>query len=241
MLSPVLAREAEMIVAEVMTHQIVTVMPGHSVRHAAQIMLDHHVSGLPVVEGDGRLVGILTEGDLLRRTEFGSDAADASGWARANWTDGNARDFVRSHSWRVEDVMSRPVLTATEDMPLSQAAILMGTRGIKRLPVVRDGQVVGVVSRADLLQIIANASPEPIAVGDDAMEVSCRARLREVAPMFAACPEVSVADGVVHLWGRVRSEAERDVARVAVEGVPRVRGIEDHLVIQLPSAAPAMR
>lgn len=230
-----------MIVADVMTRQIVTVMPGHSVRHAAQIMLDQHVSGLPVVDGDGMLVGILTEGDLLRRTEFGAPSDEAGAWARANWAEGNARDFVRSHSWRVEDVMSKPVLTATEDMPLSQAAILMGTRGVKRLPVTRNGQVVGIVSRADLLRIVATAAPEHIATGDGAMAVSCGARLHDAASMFATCPTVTVSDGVVHLWGCIRSEAERDVARVAVEGVPGLRGIEDHLVVEMASAAPAAR
>ena len=219
------------VVADVMAKTVLTLMPGHSVKHAAQMMLDNKVSGVPVVDGDGRLVGILTEGDLLRRVEFGLGAPRIDAWARANWAEGNARDFVKSHSWRVGDVMSKPVATATEDTPLSEVAILLGTRGIKRLPVVRDGKLVGIVSRADLLKTIATAAPEAIAAGDEAMQISAQARLRESSAMFAFCPEATVEDGVVHLWGSVRSEAERDAARVAVETIPGVNSVEDHLTI----------
>lgn len=219
------------LVADVMAHNVLTLMPGHSVKHAAQMMLDHKVSGVPVIDGDGRLVGILTEGDLLRRVEFGLGAPRGDAWARANWAEGNARDFVRSHSWRVGDVMSTPVATVSEQMPLSEVAILLGTRGIKRLPVVRDGKLVGIVSRADLLKSIASAAPEPIAAGDEAMQISAQARLRDAGAMFAFCPEATVEDGVVHLWGSVRSQAERDAARVAVESIPGVTSVEDHLTL----------
>ena len=218
-------------VSDVMARNVVTLMPGHSVKHAAQILLDHHVSGAPVVDGEGRLVGILTEGDLLRRVEFGLGATPNDPWARASWVEGSARDFVRSHSWRVEDVMSRPVATVTEDTSLAQVAVLLGTRSIKRLPVLRDGKLVGIVSRADLLRVIAAASPEPIAAGDEALRISAHAHLRDAALMFALCPDVTVVDGIVHLWGKIRSEAERDAARVAVEAVPGIAGIEDHLTL----------
>lgn len=220
-------------VSDVMAKTLVTLMPGHSVKHAAQILLDHHVSGAPVIDGDGKLVGILTEGDLLRRVEFGTGAAPDDAWARANWSEGSARDFVRSHSWRVGDVMSKPVTSVTEDMSLSQVAVLLGTRSIKRLPVLRDGKLVGIVSRADLLKIIAATAPEQIAGGDDAMLVSAKAHLRDAEAMFAMCPDVTVTDGVIHLWGKVRSEAERDAARVAIEAIPGLRGIEDHLTLNV--------
>ncbi|MBN9305471.1 MAG: CBS domain-containing protein [Devosia sp.] len=216
-----------------MSRAIVTVMPAHSVRHAAQMMLDHKVSGVPVVDGDGQLVGILTEGDLLRRVEYGLTGSRPH-WIEAVSAEGAARDFVKSHSWRVADVMSKPVVAATEDTSLADVAVMFGTRGIKRAPVVRDGRLVGIVSRADLLRIIAAAKPERIAAGDSALEISATARLRDADTVFAACPEVTVVNGVVHLWGRVRSEAERDAAHVAVEGVEGITGIEDHLSIARP-------
>ncbi|MEO8757131.1 MAG: CBS domain-containing protein [Devosia sp.] len=218
-------------VSDVMAKTVVTLMPGHSVKHAAQILLDNRVSGAPVVDGDGVLVGILTEGDLLRRVEFGTLASPGDAWIRAGWSEGQTRDFVRSHSWRVEDVMSRPVVTATEDMPLGQVAILLGTRSIKRLPVLRDGKLVGIVSRADLLKVIAATASVPIASGDEAMLISAQAHLRDVEAMFAKCLEVTVSDGIVHLWGNIRSEAERDAARVAIESIPGLRGMEDHLTM----------
>ena len=217
-------------VSDVMTRNLITLTPGHGVRHAAQMMLDYDVSGIPVVDA-GVLVGILTEGDLLRRTEFGLPRSQQQAWETANWAAGNARDFVKSHSWRVGDVMSKPVVTVTEDTPLADVAILMGTRGIKRLPVVRNGELVGVVSRSDLLKIIAGSAPEIISGGDEALGVAAIARLREVGPVFAMTPSVTVEHGIVHLWGHIRSEAERDAARVAIESIQGIGGIEDHLTV----------
>jgi CBS domain-containing protein len=223
-----------MIVRDVMSRRVVSVMPGHSVRHAAQIMLDHQVSGLPVIDDDGQMVGIVTEGDLLRRVEYGMTGA-GSRWIEAVMTEGTARDFVKSHSWRVGDVMSKSVVAVTEDTPLSDVAVLFGTRGIKRAPVQRNGRLVGIISRSDLLRIIAMARPEKIAAGDDALQLSATARLRDASAIFLAPPEVTVVDGVVQLWGQVRSEAERDAARVAIECVEGINGIEDHLSIVQPA------
>jgi CBS domain-containing protein len=217
-------------VGDVMSRTIVSVMPGHSVWHAAQIMLDHRVSGLPVIDGDGRLVGILTEGDLLRRVELGLTGPRPH-WVEATSPEGAARNFVKSHSWRVSDVMTTPVVTVQENTSLADAAVLFGTRGIKRAPVLREGVVVGVVARADLLRLIASIAPEKMAGGDDALRISCEARLRDADTVFAEQPRITVVDGIVHLWGTVRSQAECDAARVAVESVHGIRGIEDHLAI----------
>jgi len=219
-----------MIAADVMSRNIVTVMPGHSIRHAAQIMLDHRVSGLPVLDDDGHLVGILTEGDLLRRVEYGLTDGRPH-WIAAVSPEGAARDFTKSHSWRVGDVMTKAVATVTEQTSLVDVAVLFGTRGIKRVPVLHNGRLVGIVSRADLLHVIAAAKPERIAAGDEALQTSANARLQEMGTIFSICPQATVADGIVHLWGEVRSEAERDAARVAVEGIEGINGVEDHLSI----------
>lgn len=218
-------------VADVMTKSVVAVMPGHSIKHAAQIMLDHHVSGLPVVDDDRRLVGILTEGDLLRRVEFGA-AGSNSPWIAANSVEGAARDFVKSYSWQVGDVMSKPVTTVTEDTSIAEVAQLFATRGIKRLPVVRDGELIGVISRADLLQIVASSRSERVTGGDDAIKISAQAYLRDVGTVFSVQPKVTVEGGVIHLWGQVGSEAERAAARVAVERVHGAEGVQDHLSIR---------
>ncbi|HVY50723.1 MAG TPA: CBS domain-containing protein, partial [Devosia sp.] len=112
-------------VSDVMSHGVVSVMPGHSVRHAAQLMLEHHVSGLPVLDGEGRLIGILTEGDLLRRVEYGLTGANPH-WIEAHSAEGAARDFIKSHGWRVSDVMTTPVVTVKEDTTLADVAVLFG-------------------------------------------------------------------------------------------------------------------
>jgi CBS domain-containing protein len=211
-------------------------MPGHSVWHAARIMLEHKVSGLPVIDGDGCLVGMFTEGDLLRRVEYGLPAGRPL-WSEAISPEGAARDFVRSHSWRVSDVMTAPVVSVSEATSLADVALLFGTRGIKRVPVLRGGQVVGIVSRCDLLQQIAKSGPDKISGGDDALWISADARLKEAATIFARRPDVTVVSGVVHLWGEVRSQAERDAARVAVEAVQGINGVENHLTIGAPTIA----
>lgn len=217
-----------MLVADVMSKNPVTLTPEHSVRHAAQIMLHHRVSGVPVVD-DGNVIGVLTEGDLLRRVELGTDANAPSDWLRL-FASGAARDFVRTHSWRVGDVMSKPVVTVDRDMPLSDAALLLATRGIKRVPVLYEGELVGILSRADLLKIVASAPPERSVDGDEALLRSARARVSEVT-LLGATPTVSVEQGVVHLWGTVQSQAEKDAARVAIETIPGLAGVEEHLTI----------
>lgn len=221
-------------VGDVMTKVVVSVMPGHSIWHAARIMLDRRISGLPVID-DGRLIGVLTEGDLMRRFEFGVGAS-ASPWIQSTSPEGAARDYVRTHSWRVSDVMSAPAVAIEETAPIADAARLLSARNIKRLPVLRDGEVVGVVSRADLLRVIAAAAPDKIADNDAAVWTSAEARLREASSLFAQPPEVTVIDRVVHLWGTVRSEAEREAARVAVEGIEGLGGVENHLTVRQSAA-----
>lgn len=214
-------------VADIMSKQLVTLMPGHSVGHAARIMLDHGVSGVPVVDAD-RVVGILTEGDLLRRVELGTDISHSR---FAPSSDGVARDFVRTHSRRVADVMSAPVVSIDQNMPLSDAAVLLSTRGIKRVPVLDEGTLVGILSRADLLKIIAQSRPEQIAAGDEALRLAAQTRLSDLA-MLDPPPAVTVEDHVVHLWGVVGSAAERDAARVAVESIAGLAGLESHLKVR---------
>jgi len=215
-------------VADLMTRNVITAGLGTSVRHAADLMLAHRVSGLPVVDDDGQLVGLVTEGDLLRRAELGF-ADIVHPWQSAVSQAGLARDFVKRHSWRVADVMASPVTTIAETASISEAAQVMDTRGIKRLPVVRERMLVGIISRADLLHCIADERPDPIARGDEAIRISVAARLTEAAATLGGVlPKVTVRDGIVHLWGALASLACRDVARVIVETVPGTRGFEDH-------------
>lgn len=221
---------------DIMTTRVVTVSPHHSVRHAAQIMLDRGISGLPVIDDEGRLVGIISEGDLLRRAELGS-ALHSPNPVRQQ-----ARDYVRSHSWKVGDLLTTNVITVGEEIPVGQIAALMEERHVKRLPVMRNGTIVGIVSRADLLRAIAVAKLEAPVSSDEAIRRSVLARLGEVHELNEVRLGVIVSGSIVHLWGDVYSEAARRAAIVVAEGVRGVTGVVDHLsVIAANDLAPDRR
>lgn len=211
---------------DIMTVGVATVTPDHSVRHAAAIMCDRNMSGLPVVDDQGRLVGILTEGDLLRRAELGTEfyLLPDRDWQAA-------RDHLKAHSWKVGDVMTTDVITIDPETPVGRIAALMAERGVKRLPVMRDGALVGIVSRADLLRAISVAKLEPPIKGDDAIRRSVLARIEEVAELKDSGLGVIVSDGVVHLWGQLPSESARQAARAIAEGVRGTIGVVDHVGI----------
>lgn len=220
-------------VADVMTTEVVTVSLNNAVRQAAKLMLQHGVSGLPVLDDDNKLVGVITEGDLLRRSELGFSAvADHSPGTLSN--DDRARAYAKSHAWRVGDVMVEELVTVTEDASVGEAAALMQERRVKRIPVLRNGMLVGIISRADVLQAIVAAKPESIASGDEAIRRSILVRLSEDTGLTDANVGVTVKDGLVHLWGDVPSAACRRAARIVAEEVPGVKGVVEHFPQQAP-------
>lgn len=218
-------------VKDVMTSSIVGLSPDNSVRQAAQIMLDNHVSGLPVVDDEGRLVGLISEGDLIRRTELGGGGSPADPTLAA---DDRANAYVRRSSWRVGDAMTADPVTIDEDAPLARVAALMQERGIKRIPVLRNGALVGIVSRADLLQGILAARQDETASGDEAIRRSILVRLDENTGLEGLDIAVDVADGIVHLWGKVETAECRHAARTVAESVRGVRGVVEHFPSPYP-------
>lgn len=211
-------------VRDVMSTQLVTISPEHSVWHAAQIMLTKHVSGLPVLDDGQVMVGLLTEGDLLRRSELGTPLGDEGAQERA-------RAYVQSRSWKVGALMSSPVLTIGEDAPLSRVAMLLGVHRIKRLPVLRDTQLVGIVSRADLLKVISAGGREAEIRGDEAVRRALNARLAEAGSVLSRQPELHVEAGRVRVAGAMRSAAELEVVRMVVDSVVG-SGFMDELTIE---------
>jgi CBS-domain-containing membrane protein len=194
-------------------------------------MINLRISGVPVLDKNGQLVGIITEGDLLRRAETGTERR-GSRWSR--WFSGNsllAAEYIKSHARRVEDVMTREVVSVGELASLGEIAELMETKRIKRLPVVHDGKIVGIVSRADLLQVLAsggatNANEE----SDRLIRDRLLSELCTQEWANSAAGNVVVSDGVVHFWGTVGSEEERRALRVVAENIPGIGGIEDHMI-----------
>ncbi|MEZ2128271.1 MULTISPECIES: CBS domain-containing protein [unclassified Sinorhizobium] len=214
-------------VKDVMMTKVVTVSPDNSVKRAAEVMLANHVSGLPVVDDKGRLVGIISEGDLLRRAELGGGAIAALGDENLS-AEERARLFVKSNAWKVGDVMSASPVTVMEDALLMRVARLMEEHHIKRLPVMRGDTLVGIVSRADLLQAIVSAELDGTAPGDEAISRSIAMRLKENAALERQDVLATVTDGIVHLWGSVDSAECRNVARVVAENVRGVKGVVEH-------------
>jgi CBS-domain-containing membrane protein len=207
------------------------------VRELARLLLKHNISAVPVVDTDHRILGIVSEGDLMRRAEVGTERHRSWWLSLLAGAEDLARDYVKSHGRRADDIMTSDVVTITEDMPAGEIAGLLEKRRIKRVPVVRDRHLVGIVSRADLLRGLATRPPQPEAASS-ADDRAIRDRLlRELRAAAWASPisiSVVVTEGVVHLWGLVRTDAERQALRVAANNTPGVHAVADHL-LQVPA------
>jgi CBS domain-containing protein len=216
---------------EIMTMEVVSVSPDASILEAVRLMLQNRISGLPVVDRQGMLVGVVTEGDFLRRAETGTQRKRAR-WIEFFMGPGQSADeYVHSHGRKVADVMTSTPITITEDTRLDDIVSLMERSSIKRLPVVRQGRVVGIVSRANLLHALASVVGELPASA--ATDVTIREQIVSEFSNKAWSPRdfnVVVRDGVVELWGAILDERERQAAKVAVENVVGVKGVRDHLV-----------
>jgi len=215
---------------QIMTRPVIAVTPETTIVEAANIMLQKHVSGLPVVDATGKLVGIVSEGDFIRRSEIGTQRKRGR-WLRFILGPGrSASDFVHEHGRKISEVMTRSPLTITEDTALDEIVELMEKNNVKRLPVIRADKVVGIVSRANLLQAVASLArevPDPTADDDH-----IRNRVIDAMEKNDWCPfglSVIVKDGIVHLSGVITEERSRQAAVVAAETVQGVKQVHDHL------------
>jgi len=221
-----------------MTTDVITVAPETSVQDLAALLASHGISGVPVVDAANNLVGLVSEGDLLHRTETGTERRTQR--RRVRWLDAFAsdrdlaRDYVRSHSRTVRDVMTRNVITATETTELDEVANLLETKRVKRVPVARDGKVVGIVSRANLVRALATTKIPPtidIDTDDRTIRAKLLAELQGQKWARIQAADVIVRDKVVHLWcADDQSDEMRQALRVAAENTPGVRGVEEHIV-----------
>ena len=214
---------------QIMTRSVITIPPDATILEAANTMLRHHVSGLPVVDAAGALVGIVSEGDFIRRSEIGTKRSRGR-WLKFLLGD-SAVDYVHEHGRKVSDVMTGdPVVTVTEDASLEQIVDTMETNGVKRLPVMRGNQLVGLVSRANLMQAVASLAreiPDPTADDDH-----IRSRVIAAIDNNDWSPfglNVIVRDGIVHLSGVITDERSRQAAVVAAQNVAGVNKVHDHL------------
>ncbi len=221
-----------MIASGVMVRDVKTVGPGASVAEAARLMAQNDLSALLVVDDHEQLVGILVEADLLRREEIGTDVRHPR-WIEAMSPAATlVAEFAKSHGKQVKELMSEDVIAAKEDAPLAEIAAILERRRIKRIPITRDGALVGIVSRANLIQALASASLKPSNGLDQSRTIrqELLSRLETQSWTDFGSRNVIVSDGKVHLWGLVSSPAEREALVAIAEGVPRVTGVVDETI-----------
>ena len=229
---------------DVMTTGVITVDPDTSVQAVAMLLSEREISGVPVVDAADRLVGIVSEGDLLHRVETGTERL--TGRRRSWWLDTIAsdqelaRDYVKSHGRTAKDVMTREVISVTDTTDLAEVAMLLETKRIKRVPVLREGKLVGIVSRANLVRALA-ATKSDLAVDAATDDRAIRSKLlaelmgqewfktQDWFKIWAA--DVIVRDRVVHFWlAANQTGEERQALRVAAENIAGVRRVEEHII-----------
>jgi CBS domain-containing protein len=222
--------------ADVMSPSVVAISPDAPLSQAIRLMIEHRVSGLPAIDTEGRAVGMLTEGDLLRRVETGTEG-EAPGWFASFFFPGRqAERYVQTHGRRVAEVMTPDVVCVKEDTPLAEIVALMQRKRIKRLPVVRGEKVVGVVSRADLVRRVGELLGKSTATADDA---EIRRQIMEGIAHAPWAPRTSVSigveDGVVLLDGCVFDIRERSAIGVLAENAPGVKRVENRVICVEPA------
>lgn len=220
-------------VRDIMTSPVTTVTPDTPVREALRVMLDRRISGLPVVDDVGMLVGLVSEGDFLRRSELGTEK-------KRSWLDflrGHGRaaeDYAHSHGRTVGEVMSREVVAISHNAPLEEAVALMEKRRVRRLPVT-DGDALGIVTRSDILRALLPKVETPCAgddapASDEAIRAAIVAEFKQQSWAPAMLIDVRVADGVVELGGALVDERQRAAIRIIAENVAGVRAVKDRMV-----------
>ena len=225
---------------DVMTSKVVTVSPETSISEIAKLFLRHRISAVAVVDGDKRVLGMVSEGDLLHRAETETEQKRPWWLSMLAGTEEQARDYVKAHGRCAGDVMSTKLVTVAEDTPLAEIAQLLEERRIKRVPVTRNGKLVGIVSRADLVRALASRSETAPATSSSPSDQAIREELlRTLESNGWIRPNevtVIVTDGVIHMWGAVESDEIRQAVRVAAENVPGARGVESHIGLVPPWA-----
>ena len=227
-------------VKDIMTQNVISVQADEPIVKAARLMLQNRISGLPVVDREGELVGIVTEGDFLRRSEIGTQRR------RPRWLEfivGPGRladEYVHASGRKVDEIMTPDPSVVTENDSLETVVELMQRRHIKRLPVMRGGRMVGIVSRANLMHALASIvrDQQAPAADDSAIRAVVLAELGKLP--WASQTNVVVKGGVVELWGTILDERERQACIVTAENVAGVKQVHDHLVWVEPMSGMAL-
>jgi CBS domain-containing protein len=220
---------------DIMTPYAITVGPEAKVAEIAKLMLERRISAVPVVDEGMRVLGIISEGDLIRRHEIGTGEARRSWWLNFfAEPDRLARQYTKSHAAKARDIMSTPAITVDENASVNEIAETLEKNHIKRVPVVRGTRLLGIVSRANVVQMIASAKriEIPYAAGDETIRRHVREAVEKQPWGNLGTTNVTVNDGLVEFWGTVGSEAERTAFRVAAESIAGVKAVKDHRAVR---------
>ncbi|MFI5013765.1 MAG: CBS domain-containing protein [Hyphomicrobiales bacterium] len=216
---------------DVMTTPLISVTPETRTRDAIELMLKHHLSGLPVLDEEGKLVGLLSEGDFIRRSELGTEKHRSRFIAFILGPGRTAHDYTKSHARHVRGVMTQEVIAVAEDTSLEEIVSLMEKHAIKRVPVMRGDDVVGMVTRSDLLRALVTASRRrEESMDDGAIKERILAELAKEEWAPSSCIGVEVKDGAVDLTGTIFDARQRLALKVVVENTPGVKTVHDRLV-----------
>jgi len=217
---------------DVMVSPVITVDENSTVRDLANVLVTNHISAVPVVNSAGKVVGIVSEADLMHRTETGTERPTSWWLSLISGDQALAAEYVQSHARKVKDVMTTDVQTAQPDTPLVEIADMFEEKHVRRVPVTNDaGELIGIVSRANIVQAFASARPKlAISLPDSKIRERLIAELKKQSWSRVHKLNVTVTNGVVDLWGFAQSEKERQAIRVAAESVPGVAAVNDHLM-----------
>lgn len=222
-----------MLARDVMTADVVTVGPDATVSEIAKLLLERRISAVPVVDTARHVIGIVSEGDLMRRAELGTEKRPGSWWLGLfDVPESSAVEYVKSHGVRAADIMTRTVSTVSEDAPLAEIANILEEKHIKRVPVIRDEGLVGIVSRANLLQGLASQKKDDDAslpASDQSIRDQIFEELKQLGWLHMEHINVIVKDGVVHLWGLVETSQEIKAMTVAAERIAGTMPVKTHL------------
>ena len=220
---------------QIMSRNVVTVTPAMPVRDIAALMTEKRISGVPVVSADGTVVGIVSESDLLRRAEIGT-VPPRKWWLNFfSDPDALARQYTKTHGLRAENVMTHPVISVGEDADLSEIARTLDKHKVKRLPVLQDGKLVGIISRADIVRALSQTEVVRPSMSDAALEKSLQEKMRAQDWLEDTFINLAVRDGAVELTGFVASAEQRRALHVLIEATDGVHKINDQLAIGLPA------
>jgi len=221
--------------ADVMTRAVITVRPETSIHEIAKLLCEHHISGVPVVDDEERLLGIVSEGDLIGHAQLVGEQRQSRWQTFLNGPTLLAQHYAKSHGRAASDVMTKEVVTVLETTSVADTARALEQHRIKRVPVVRNGRLVGIVTRSNLLQVLATTDvSKPMNVADRIIRERLNEELEDQPWAYLLSKNIVVENGVVHLFGIVQSDEERHAIRLAAENQAGVKAVEDHLSIIPP-------